>query len=181
MLQNCKCRKMIKQYSIIAPYTLVIPAQGQSSSVNHPLRTFPSALLLIYSLTWTRPAIIIGSMLRGKRMMLKRARETNAFSASRTLSGDDRTYTAKVVRDTWRQNIERTHKKVKVWFYTTWYPARWTAQSALHFTPWHTCSFRHQLGFSGTHSSHAAILSKRYSLTFPPLSIHSQVLVYTAE
>ena len=61
-------------------------------------------------------------------MMLKRARETNAFSASSTLSGDDRTYTAKVVRDTWRQNIERTHKKVKVWFYTAQFPVRWTAQ-----------------------------------------------------
>ena len=38
-------------------------------------------------------------------------------------------------------------------------------------SPWQTCSFRHQLGFSGKHSSHAAIMRENYSLTFPPLSI----------
>ena len=48
-------------------------------------------------------------------------------------------------------------KKVKVCFYTAQYPVRWIAQSVSHFTPWQTCSFRHQLGFSGKHSSHAAI------------------------
>ena len=37
--------------------------------------------------------------------------------------------------------------------------------------PWQTCSFRHQLGFSGKHSSHAAIKRNDYSLTSPPLSI----------
>ena len=34
------------------------------------------------------------------------------------------------------------------------YPVRLTAQSALHFTPWQTCSFRHQPDFCphpGTH------------------------------
>ena len=52
------------------------------------------------------------------------------------------------------------------------YPVRWTAQSALHFcTPWQTCSFRHQLGFSGKHSSDAALRAKTNSLTCPPLSI----------
>ena len=29
------------------------------------------------------------------------------------------------------------------------YPVRWTVQNALHFTPWQTCPFRHQLDFSG--------------------------------
>ena len=46
-------------------------------------------------------------------------------------------------------------------FYIAQYPVRWTAQSALPFLPpppWQTCSFRHQLGFSGKHSSHAAIM-----------------------
>ena len=38
----------------------------------------------------------------------------------------------------------------------------------LHFTPWQTCSFRHQLGFSGKHSSDAAITREDYSLTCPP-------------
>ena len=47
--------------------------------------------------------------------------------------------------------------------YMAQYPVRWTAQSTSHFfLPRHTCSFRHQLGFSGKHSK---------SLTFPPLSI----------
>ena len=39
------------------------------------------------------------------------------------------------------------------------------------FLPWQTCSFRHQLGFSWKHSSHAAITRKHYSLPFTPLSI----------
>ena len=48
------------------------------------------------------------------------------------------------------------HVKVKA----TQYPV-WTAQSALHFCPSRkTCSFQHQLGFSGKHSSHAAITRK---------------------
>ena len=50
------------------------------------------------------------------------------------------------------------------------YPVRWTAQSALLFTPWQTYSFRYQLGFSRKHSSRAAITHEHYSLTFPPLS-----------
>ena len=53
-------------------------------------------------------------------------------------------------------------------FYIAQYPVRWTAQSASH---WHTCSFRHQIGFSGKHSSHAALRATTKSLTFPPLSI----------
>ena len=61
--------------------------------------------------------------------------------------------------------------KKRVSFYIAQYPVRWTAQNALHFTPWQTCSFRHQLGFSGTHSAMLQLLCKYYSLTFPPLSI----------
>ena len=30
---------------------------------------------------------------------------------------------------------------------------RWTIQSASHFKPWETCSFQHQLGFTGKHSA----------------------------
>ena len=42
-----------------------------------------------------------------------------------------------------------------------------------HFelSPWRTCSFRHQLGFSGKNSSHAAITREDYSLTFQPPSL----------
>ena len=43
-------------------------------------------------------------------------------------------------------------------FYAVQYPVRWNAQSALHFTTWQTCSFRH--------------LST---------AVYSQVLIYTAE
>ena len=57
------------------------------------------------------------------------------------------------------------------------YPVRWTAQRALYvLPPWQTCSFRHQLGFSGKHSSDAVITRKflratTKSLPFLPLSI----------
>ena len=40
--------------------------------------------------------------------------------------------------------INIMQKKVKVCsFYVVQYPVCWTAQSALHFTSWQTCSFRH--------------------------------------
>ena len=50
----------------------------------------------------------LGSMDIGKRMMLKSDRDTKAFSASSTLSGSDKVYTANVVRDTCnaKQNTE---------------------------------------------------------------------------
>ena len=70
-------------------------------------------------------------------------------------------------------------KKVKVWFYIALYPVRWTAQSALHFLPWQTCSIQHQLGFSWKHSSHAAIAQRLF--THIPTTVYSQVLIYTAE
>ena len=72
------------------------------------------------------------------------------------------------------------YKTLKVCFYMVQYPIRWTAQSALHFTSRQTCSFRHQLGFSGRHSSHAEITREDYLLTFPQ-TVYSQVLIYTAE
>ena len=56
----------------------------------------------------------------------------------------------------------------KARFSRTQYPVRLTAQSALHFTHWQTCWFRHQLAVSGKRSSHAAVTRKDYSLTFPP-------------
>ncbi len=50
--------------------------------------------------TCTMVAMSMGSMDIGKRRMLKSDSDTNAFSASRMLCGDDITYTANVVRDT---------------------------------------------------------------------------------
>ena len=46
-----------------------------------------------------------------------------------------------------------------------------STQSALHFTPWQTCSFRHQLDFSGKHSAITQLLHKNRSPTFKPPSI----------
>ena len=54
---------------------------------------------------------------------------------------------------------------IKVCPYVVQYLVRWTAHSTLHFTPWQTSSFRHQLDFSGKHSSNAAITRQDYSLT----------------
>ena len=42
----------------------------------------------------------VGTMERGKRRMLNRAKDTKAFSASKTFLEDDITYTPKVVSDT---------------------------------------------------------------------------------
>ena len=49
---------------------------------------------------------------------------------------------------------------IKGSFYIVQYPVCWTAQSALHFLPslWQTCSFRHQLGFSGKHFSCVSVI-----------------------
>ena len=46
--------------------------------------------------------------------------------------------------------------KVKVCSYIAQYPFHWTAQSASHFTPWQTCSFRYQCNFSGKYSIYCA-------------------------
>ena len=72
-----------------------------------------------------------------------------------------------------RASVDVLLVPVKSSFYIAQYPVRWTAQSAFTFCPppWQTCSSRHQLGFSGKHSSQAAITHEDYSLTFPPPSI----------
>ena len=52
-------------------------------------------------------------------------------------------------------------KKVKVSSYIARYPVRRTAQSALHFTPWQTCSFQGHLNFSGKYSAVTKTDSRR--------------------
>ena len=42
--------------------------------------------------------------------------------------------------------------KVKVRSYIARYPVHRTAQSALHFTPWQTCSFQGHLNFFGKYT-----------------------------
>ena len=64
-----------------------------------------------------------------------------------------------------------TEDLIKVCFYIAHYPVCWTSQIASHLTPWQTCSFWHQLDFSGKHSATVQLLCEDYSLTFPPLSI----------
>ena len=41
--------------------------------------------------------------------------------------------------------------------YITQYPVSWTTQSTLHFTPWQTCSFRHQIGLASEAFGYAPI------------------------
>ena len=60
--------------------------------------------------------------------------------------------------------------KVQVRSYIARYPVRRTTQSALHFTPWQTCSFQGHLNFSGKHSA-TLQLREDYSFTFLPLSV----------
>ena len=50
--------------------------------------------------------------------------------------------------------------KVKVCFYIAQYPVCWSAQNALHFTPWQTCSFGHQLDFSQQSAHILCIVAK---------------------
>ena len=56
------------------------------------------------------------------------------------------------------KGTERTGEKGKGSLYIAQYPVRWPLKAPYTFCPpWQTCSFRHQLDFSGKHSSHAAI------------------------
>ena len=65
-----------------------------------------------------------------------------------------------------RYNIT-TDDMYKKGMFNMYYVICWTAQSALHFTPWQTCSFRHQLDFSGKHSIHAAITREYFYFIQP--------------
>ena len=49
--------------------------------------------------------------------------------------------------------------------YVAQYPTLRIGQSALHFTPWQTCSIEHHLGFSGKHSAMRQLIRKDYSYT----------------
>ena len=80
-------------------------------------------------------------------------------------------FVSEMVRTKGSSSFARKHLRVtvKVVFYIVLGPL-----NALHTfcPPWQTCSFRHQLGFSGKHSSHGQQLrTKTKSLTCPPLSI----------
>ena len=70
-------------------------------------------------------------------------------------------------------------KKDKGMFYIAQYPVGWIAQSALHFTPWQTCTFWHKLGSSGKHSSHSTITWRLF--THISTTIYGQVPICTTE
>ncbi len=57
--------------------------------------------------TCTMLLMTMGNILRGKRRMLNRARETNAFCASRILCSSTNTYTANVERATFVKETRR--------------------------------------------------------------------------
>ena len=63
-------------------------------------------------------------------------------------------------------------KAIKVSSYIARYPVLRTAQSALHFTSWPTCSIQGHFNFSGKHSATLQLLRKDYySFTYPTLSV----------
>ena len=59
----------------------------------------------------------------------------------------------------------------KVRSYIARYPVFGTAQSALHFIPWQTCSFQRHLNFSGKHSATLQLLRDNFSFRYLPLSV----------
>ena len=64
-------------------------------------------------------------------------------------------------------------------FYTSQYPVRWTAQSALHFSsPGRPVHSDTNSASPGSILATQQLRAKPKSLTFPPLT---QVLIYTAE
>ena len=67
--------------------------------------------------------------------------------------------------------LDNKIRKVKVSSYIARYPVLGTAQSALHFTLWQTCSFQCQLDFPEKHSAMPQLLLADCSSTYPSLSI----------
>ena len=87
------------------------------------------------------------------------------------------------------QYILDREKQLKVCSYIVQYPVCWTIQSGLHFTPLADLFIPTPTQLLWEAFSHTAITARRlfihifhYCLThiFPPLSIASQVLIYTA-
>ena len=64
-------------------------------------------------------------------------------------------------------NFLRMCYKGMFWCYMLWHPVCRTVQSALHFTPWHTCSFWHKLCFSGKHSVMLLLLCEDFTRESP--------------
>ena len=101
----------------------------------------------------------------------------NTYSVSRCNSYSHN-YVCSIIA---RTRITISKVKGKVCFHVPKYPVRWTAQGTLHFTPWQTCSFRHQVDFSGKHSAILQLLHEYYSLTFPLPSIATYSSIQLSE
>ena len=66
-----------------------------------------------------------------------------------------------------------------MYFFITLYSVRWTAHSALHFTPWQTCSLWHQIGYSWKHCNQAAITREDLFFIWFPFCRREAGLVVT--
>ena len=72
--------------------------------------------------------------------------------------------------------------KEKVSSYTVQYQNLKIARTALHISPWQTCSIKHHLNFSGKHSATLQLMCKDFIHKHPPLStVYGQLQIYTAE
>ena len=105
------------------------------------------------------------------------------FSALRTLEDYMRDRVNFVVTNSqWDDNFDEVgpcHRKLelsysivkKVRSYIAQYPVLRTAQSALHFTLWLTCSTKHQLNFLWKHPATLQLMCTGCSYKYPPQSI----------
>ena len=71
-------------------------------------------------------------------------------------------YHSRSPRDRERMNRLVSLKGKGVVFKITQYPVRRIARNVLHFTPRQTCSFRHQLDFSGNHSANCSYIYSQF-------------------
>ena len=62
-------------------------------------------------------------------------------------------------------SFDRRQVLLKVLSYIARYPVHRTAQNALHFTPWQTCSFQGHLNFFGKYSATLKLLFVHISTT----------------
>ena len=74
-----------------------------------------------------------------------------------------------------------TSEGKKVRSYIALYPVHRTAQSALHFTHWQTCSFQGHFNFFGKYSATLQLLREGYSFTYPPVFIARYSFIQLSE
>ena len=115
------------------------------------------------------PCVSVTSSEASPSVGVKRA-TTYTTDGAQVGVGDAQSESLHVLCNTMHNNNTTSAAHQKVRSYIVRYPVRRTAQSTLHFSPWHTCSFQGHLNFSGKHSA-TLQLREDYSFTFPPLSV----------